>query len=105
MFFTSAPKRNSASCGAASLEPKWPVKLESKIFPLTPDFGTSIRCAAQPPPAKAKQIRIVILSAGCASRSEGQPQSKDPYLLDVISESQGVSTFVGGRLQRPENPS
>src|SRR5580658_745646 len=48
MFFTRAPRLNSASYGAASREPKWPAKSDWKIFLLTPCRGVSIRCAAPP---------------------------------------------------------
>ena len=43
-----APKRSSASCGAASPGLKWPGKWEWRIFPPTPGFGMSIRYAVPP---------------------------------------------------------
>src|SRR5271154_7193458 len=47
-FSTKVPELSSASCGAASPEPRWPVKSEWRTFPPGPCSGMSMCCAVLP---------------------------------------------------------
>src|SRR5580658_10777881 len=80
------PERSCACSSATMIKPS----------PCPPQPATSPSAAPQPsasgsppptnaPPADTHPLGFVILSEGCASRSEAQLQSKDPCLSDALS--------------------